>query len=155
VTDADDLTVVVDGQDDLDVSVAQDLLSTEVGDVDAIATFERAVTVNSSFVEADDIRVDIAWSGPAGPAGPAGQDGAPGPQGPVGPPGDGIESVSFIHDQAVPLAVWEFPNPLSYRPSITVVDTAGTEIAGQTEYLLNGTIRLTFGHPFSGTATGS
>ena len=45
-----------------------------------------------------------------------------------------------------------FTHGLGKRPSVTVVDSAGTAVIGEIEYLDDNTVRLTFCAAFSGTA---
>ena len=94
--------------------------------------------------------------GPPGPPGPEGDQGIqgdsvvgpPGPPGPAGPP----TSAAFVFVQAVPVAIWVITHPLAYYPSVTVVDSAGSEVEGDLVYNSATTLTVTFSGAFSGTA---
>ncbi len=58
----------------------------------------------------------------------------------------------FIHTQATPSSTWEFVHPLGGRPSIMVVDSAGTVVIGEIRYNSNTSITILFTAPFSGFA---
>lgn len=66
---------------------------------------------------------------------------------------DNIEGdKNFIYEQNFPSATWEIAHNLNKKPSVTVVDSANTEVEGQI-IINDGTIVLiTFNAPFSGTA---
>jgi hypothetical protein len=83
-----------------------------------------------------------------GPAGPPGADGAIGPPGPAGPPG----GASYTHVQAVPAADWSINHNLARHPSVTVVDSAGSTVIGDVEYLSNNAIAIHFNAAFGGNA---
>ena len=58
----------------------------------------------------------------------------------------------FRSEQAQAAKVWTITHGLGKRPSVTVVDSAGTAVIGEIEYLDDNTVRLTFCAAFSGTA---
>ncbi len=60
---------------------------------------------------------------------------------------------TWIHDQFTPATVWTIPHPLNKRPSVTVVDTAGTVVEGVIDYIDDNLLTITFNYPFSGYAT--
>ena len=70
--------------------------------------------------------------------------------GPPGPPGPGLST--FTHTQAVPASVWTITHNLGRRPSVTVVDSAGTVVIADPAYISDNQITVTFGAPFSGAA---
>ena len=76
--------------------------------------------------------------------------------GPQGPPGGTIVEVEFTfyhkHVQAVPASVWNINHALGAEPNVTVVDSAGTQVEGEVEYLDADNVRLTFQSGFSGEA---
>lgn len=97
--------------------------------------------------------------GPAGVRGPEGLRGPEGPTGPQGLKGDPgtqggliLSDVAYTHIQSIPSDVWTIEHPLSYPPSVTIVDSAGTEVEGGVQYLSPTTIRVVFSAGFSGTA---
>lgn len=87
----------------------------------------------------NEVRVELATVGPQGP---------PGPQGPSGPAGGS----SYVHDQAVPAATWIVTHNLNRYPSVTVVDSANTEVEGEVIYTSANVITLNFGSAFGGKA---
>lgn len=56
------------------------------------------------------------------------------------------------HKQAQAAKVWTIAHNLGKRPAVTVVDSAGTVVIGEVDYLDDNTVRLTFCAAFSGTA---
>ena len=72
-----------------------------------------------------------------------------GPQGAAGPVGSDL---TYRHVQGVAATVWNVTHNLSKFPSVTVVDTAGSEVEGKVEHLSNTQARLTFSAAFSGEA---
>jgi hypothetical protein len=71
--------------------------------------------------------------------------------GPQGPPGIGTFS-TYTHNQAYPASVWTITHNLNCRPSVTIVDSAGTVVFGDVEYLSANEIRVTFVAAFAGKA---
>ena len=56
------------------------------------------------------------------------------------------------HKQAQAAKVWKVVHNLGKRPAVTVVDSAGSAVVGEVDYLDDNTVRLTFSAAFSGTA---
>jgi hypothetical protein len=73
-----------------------------------------------------------------------------GPQGPSGPPGPA--GGTYIHYQGIPSETWTIAHVLGFFPAVTVIDTSGAECIGETAYLDDDTIVLTFSAAFGGTA---
>ena len=61
-------------------------------------------------------------------------------------------AMSYVHNQSTSLDDWEINHQLNRFPSITVVDSAGTEVEGQVTYIDNDTISILFNGAFSGKA---
>ncbi|MEI6795240.1 MAG: hypothetical protein WCK39_00095 [Methanomassiliicoccales archaeon] len=59
---------------------------------------------------------------------------------------------TYLHEQAVPESTWNITHPLKRYPGVTVVDSAGTVVIGEIEYLDSTHIVLTFKGGFSGKA---
>lgn len=59
---------------------------------------------------------------------------------------------AFQHIQMVAADVWTIVHPLNKKPSVTVVDSAGTVVMGDVEYTSNIQVVVRFSAPFSGTA---
>jgi hypothetical protein len=123
--------------------------TTETGDV---LVFEEETSLSLVDNSAADEFVVLSQIGPQGVQGPPGTAGAPGPAGPQGPAG-AVTNVSYIHYQSSPATVWTIAHPLSFQPSVVVVDSLKREIwPGDVEYLTASTIRLTFSASVGGEA---
>lgn len=85
----------------------------------------------------------------AGLQGPAGPKGDKGDKGDQGVPGGGF---NYVHDQAVAEAIWTVVHNLGGYPNVAVVDSAGTMVEGNVEYVDISTVRLSFVGAFSGRA---
>lgn len=90
-------------------------------------------------------------------AGPMVEIAAPGPQGkpgPAGPPGaPGSAPQAYTHSQGAPGADWDIQHNLGYHPGgISVIDSSGSEVEGEVEYLSVDHLVLHFSAPFSGIA---
>ena len=59
---------------------------------------------------------------------------------------------AYIHDQSIPATIWAVNHNLGKYPSVTITDTAGSEIIGEAEYLNANTLLLYFSAAFSGKA---
>lgn len=67
----------------------------------------------------------------------------------------GVSSVNdsfYQHTQSVPSAVWTVTHGLGKFPSVAVVDSAGSHVEGDIQYLDINTVRLSFVGGFSGIA---
>lgn len=58
----------------------------------------------------------------------------------------------YVHAQGTASSTWTITHPLGGRPSITIVDSAGTVVFGEVQYLSNTQIQVLFSAPFSGFA---
>jgi len=76
-------------------------------------------------------------------------NGSPGDPGPQGPPS---VTLTYIYTQGVPATVWDVEHMLGRYPSLEIVDSAGTVVEGDVQYLNDNAIRLTFSVAFSGKA---
>jgi hypothetical protein len=63
-----------------------------------------------------------------------------------------IEDLTYIHDQGIPSLEWEVSHDLDKYPSAVAVDSAGSVVVGQVEYIDLNNIKITFNASFSGTA---
>ena len=59
---------------------------------------------------------------------------------------------TFVFEQNVDSKVWEISHNLGKFPSISVFDTAGTEMLGDIQYIDNNTVNITFSEEIRGTA---
>jgi hypothetical protein len=81
------------------------------------------------------------------------QAGLQGPPGPASP----LDRFAYTHNQTSPSSTWVIDHNLGWNPNVTVIDSAGTTVEGDIEYVSNNRVTLTFtakGSPvaFSGTA---
>lgn len=87
------------------------------------------------------VDVSDATTGPQGPPGPAGANGAPGASGGF-----------FTFTQASPASTWTISHGLGYRPNISVIDSAGSQVEGNTVWTDTNNLTITFSGAFSGVA---
>lgn len=72
----------------------------------------------------------------------------PGPGGGGGGSGD----LNYVHPQPIVSASWVITHNLGKYPSVTVIDSAGSEIEGAVSYVNLNTIQIVFSAAFSGVA---
>lgn len=60
---------------------------------------------------------------------------------------------TYLYEQSTPSTIWVITHNLNKHPSVTVIDTAGTEVKGQVDYIDKNNLFITFNAGFSGTAT--
>lgn len=59
---------------------------------------------------------------------------------------------AYIHNQAEPANSWMITHNLNKFPSVTIVDSANTEVIGDIQYNNTNTLTVTFSSAFSGKA---
>jgi hypothetical protein len=59
---------------------------------------------------------------------------------------------NYVFDQAVAASTWVINHTLNKFPSVSVVDSAGTQVNGQVTYNNTSQITITFSAAFSGEA---
>lgn len=64
----------------------------------------------------------------------------------------GIVDARFVHYQDVPAVVWTVVHNLGKKPSVDIIDTAGTKVEGEIEYIDDNSVRIKFAAEFSGRA---
>lgn len=64
----------------------------------------------------------------------------------------GISSSTYIHNQIEPSDTWTISHNLGKYPSVSVVDTSGTIVAGDVNYVDNNRLTISFIGAFSGKA---
>jgi len=62
------------------------------------------------------------------------------------------DDANFVFTQGIPSATWNITHHLGKFPSVSVVDTADQLMYGDTEYLNEDSLTITFSAPFSGKA---
>jgi hypothetical protein len=81
--------------------------------------------------------------------GPTGATGVQGPAGPQGIPGP---VVTYVHTQSILSALWNIAHNLGRFPSVTVVDSGGSEVIADLAYVNANQVTVAFGNPTSGKA---
>ena len=66
--------------------------------------------------------------------------------------GGDVGDKTFIFEQITPSATWNITHTLNKFPSVSVVDTAGTQVFTDVNYIDNNNITLTFSTGFAGKA---
>lgn len=59
---------------------------------------------------------------------------------------------NFVHTQGLASDVWEITHDLNKYPSVTIIDSGGTEVIGNINYIDTSTVSITFSSEFSGKA---
>ena len=65
---------------------------------------------------------------------------------------DIVEDKHFTYDQGLPSIMWEINHNLNKFPSAVVVDSAGSVVVGDIQYIDSNNIKITFNASFSGSA---
>ncbi len=65
---------------------------------------------------------------------------------------DAALSYGYTHNQIAASAVWNITHGMGKHPSVTVVDSGGSVVLGQVDYLSNVALTVTFSAPFGGVA---
>lgn len=65
---------------------------------------------------------------------------------------EGADDKHYTHNQTEVSAEWEVTHNLGKNPAVTVVDSAGTEVIGEVDYISSNTCVLRFKAPFKGKA---
>lgn len=63
-----------------------------------------------------------------------------------------VDDKTYVHVQTTSTAVWSIQHNLNKFPSVTVVDSGGSVVVGETVYIDNNNIQITFTSAFSGKA---
>lgn len=163
--EADDVVEIVVGPGEGDAVVVVESTPDVEIEVDASAVSEVEVVEQDTLPAVDHV-IEII----AGPRGPQGDPGVGLPPGGVtsqvlvkasaadyvvawADPAEGsVDLDHYTHVQAVPAAVWTIDHPLTFRPAVSVVDSAGSIVEGDVDYLSEDRIQITFSSGFSGAA---
>ena len=62
-------------------------------------------------------------------------------------------SLSYLYQQSQPAALWDITHNLGYYPAVTVMDSAGSVVLGDTQHVSATRLTLTFSAAFSGQAS--
>jgi len=146
MSDVTDVTINIDTNK---IDVTQEEVALNIGlDTKEIDISKPDIDISVDVFKPPNVEF-LYPAGPPGPEGPPGPAGIPGPPGPEGPPGT---SATFIFTQSVPSASWDILHNLGQYPSVTVVDTGGSEVIPSVLYISANQIVLTFGSATSGKA---
>lgn len=88
----------------------------------------------------------LPGTGAPGPPGPEG------PQGPQGPEGSMGTEQTYTFTQLAPDILWDVVHNLNRYPSVTVVDSGGSEIIPTVVYVSSNQVQLHFSYATSGKA---
>jgi hypothetical protein len=106
-------------------------------------------SANRITVEEQNTHVEIAIGGPQG---------ARGPQGIQGPPGTGttpeeiVALTSYTHNQIASSTTWTVNHGLTFKPNVTVFDSAGTQLEAEIVHNDNNSLTINFSASMSGKA---
>jgi len=64
----------------------------------------------------------------------------------------GSGDLNFVFNQLIPSAIWNVTHNLNKYPSVTVVDSGGTVVVGDINYIDTNNLTITFSFIFSGKA---
>lgn len=70
----------------------------------------------------------------------------------VGGGGSGGDPQAYTHNQSAASDTWVINHNLGFNPSVTIVDSAGTNVIGEIEYNTVNKLTLHFSSAFGGTA---
>lgn len=72
--------------------------------------------------------------------------------GQLSPGGGGEGDKTFTYTQQTPASSWRIQHNLDKYPAVSVVDSAGSIVIGDVEYIDKNTVIVTFQSAFAGTA---
>jgi hypothetical protein len=112
------------------------------------------IEVSPGLVEIIDQTIYIPPSPEITNIGSEGPQGIQGIQGPIGLQGlsGATVAIAYTHTQGVSANTWTIVHNLNFKPNVTIMDSAGSIVEGEIEYLDNNSVRLTFSYAFSGNA---
>lgn len=153
VIELEDTLVTVDDTPSIDVKTES---STDLDvQIDFDDVLVKVDEIPSSDIQTKvDNEVQVILAGNTGPRGLQGDVGPTGPQGIKGDKGDpgSDNSFRYVHDQGIPSSTWIVAHNLDGFPNVTVVDSAGTSVEGEVDYIDQNNIVLHFSAIFTGKA---
>ena len=63
-----------------------------------------------------------------------------------------VTSSTYVHNQVASLSAWTINHNLNKYPSVSVVDSGGSQVIGEVQYITTNQVILTFSSEFSGKA---
>ena len=136
----------------LTITESADNTVTIVPSANTITANETTNSVTVASVGLQGPRGDTGSTGSTGATGSQGPQGPQGETGPQGPQGTGASHTTYTHNQNVSSSTWTITHNLNCFPSVMVVDSAGSVVYGNIEYLDSNSLRLTFVAAFGGKA---
>lgn len=121
-----------------------------VSDFDVVVTEPPGLSVD--VTESPSPRVEVNLTGQGSPG--VVEIRVPGPAGPPGPPGTliaGTGDKHYVHVQSNPATQWTVNHGLGKYPSTTVVDSAGSVVEGDVNYIDLNTLTFNASAPFGGS----
>jgi hypothetical protein len=97
--------------------------------------------------------VQLTADGVQGEKGDPGEKGDKGDKGDTGAPGATTGDVHYDHVQGTAEEVWHITHNLGKYPSVTVLDSAGSEVEGQVDHIDTNSLTVTFTGAMSGNAS--
>lgn len=154
IEDVEDLNLIIDSPSEVDVAVvSSDDVNIVIETTEIEVKVEDKPDIDLSVDPTSDVIVLAAGNfglpGPPGPSGPEGPEGDPGPEGPPGPSGT---ETTYTFTQLAAVYSWDIIHLLNRYPSVTVIDSGGTEIIPNVSYISDDEIQLYFENPTSGKA---
>lgn len=161
--DTDDVEVEV-GADLPDIDVLVDSVPSTVVSVPSIDVIDVTIESETTEIEINDppdsdvivnTNPDVIifpTTGVKGEPGTPGTPGAPGSPGPPGPQGPEGTQTTYTFTQLSPVTLWVIQHNLNRYPSVTVIDSGGSEIIPNILYIDNNRIHLSFDNITSGKA---
>jgi hypothetical protein len=114
------------------------------------ATGQKGDTGNTGATGA---KGDTGATGSQGTQGIQGIQGIQGVQGVKGDTGEtGASHSTYVHTQSAASSTWTITHNLSCFPSVSIVDSAGSVVFGEVEYISNNSLRVSFVASFGGKA---
>jgi hypothetical protein len=158
--------IEVDLETDLpDIEVIVDSASNVVVEIPSLEELNVTVETQETEIEIPDSPEDteviidstanviiFPTTGVPGEPGAPGAPGEPGAPGPPGPPGPEGQQTTYTFTQLAPVHLWDIVHNLNRYPSVTVIDSGGSEILPTIIYLDDDHIQLSFDNITSGKA---
>lgn len=154
IDDIQDVELIIDAPSDVGIAVmSPDDVMIEIDIEEIKVKVEDKPEIDLIVNQDPDVIVLAAGNfglpGPPGPPGPEGPEGDPGPEGPQGPAGT---EQTYIFTQVGAIYVWDIIHLLNRYPSVTVIDSGGTEVIPDVTYVSDDEVQLYFANPTSGKA---
>jgi hypothetical protein len=141
--------IVDDSFPDISVQVPTDEVKVTIENREIDLLVNKALPNIDLIIESNPDVIVLPTAGLTGPEGP---EGPPGPIGPSGPPGLPGDQTTYTFTQSMAVTLWDIAHNLGRYPSVTVIDTGGTEIIPDIHYVDSNRLKLNFAYATSGKA---